>query len=134
MEPTSLATINYPLAPEKSKQFFFLKKQDQQDLQIQALVTDIAVEIKGYGYLKLSPPRLGQLERRLLHESRRVLETRVKLKHRALDYDTQILIVCRADIYSPLVRVIPTYRGPGGGGGGENWPLSLKTNKKTQGK
>jgi hypothetical protein len=114
------------LLPQRKANIFFLKKQDQQDLQIQALVTDIAVEIKGYGYLKLSPPRLGQLERRLLHDSRRVLETRVKLKHRALDYDTQILIVCRADIYSPLVRVIPTYRGPGRGGGGEKLPLSFK--------
>jgi len=37
----------------------------------------------------------------------------VKLKHHTLNYDTQIFIVCRTDIYSPLVGVVPTYKGEG---------------------
>jgi hypothetical protein len=102
--------INYPLLPKKINNS---EKQEQRDLQIQALVADITVEIKGYCYLKLSPSRFRQLERWLLHDSCWVLETWVKLKHHTLNYDTQILIVCRADIYSPLVGVVPTYKGGG---------------------
>jgi hypothetical protein len=44
--------INYSLLPKKINNS---EKQEQRDLQIQALVADITVEIKGYCYLKLSP-------------------------------------------------------------------------------
>jgi hypothetical protein len=65
------------------------------------------VKIKGDGYFKLSPSGLRQLERRLLHDSCRVVEARVKLEHRTLNHGTQILVRCRTDINSPFVRVEP---------------------------
>jgi len=86
---------------------FFFRIQLKLMKQIQALLTDITVEIKGYSYFKLSPSRFRQLEGWLLYNSCRVLETWVKLKHHMLNYDTQVLIVCRTDINSPLVRVVP---------------------------
>ena len=109
MKPTSRARLTTLLPPKINKS----EKQDQRDLQIQALVADITVEIKGYCYLKLSPSRFRHLKRWLLHDSCWVLETWVKLKHHTLNYDTQIFIVCRTDIYSPLVGVVPTYKGRG---------------------
>lgn len=75
--------------------------------QVQRLITNISVEMKGYNNFEFTPSTLRQLKRGTIHNPCRIVKTWVQLKNHTLHHHTEILISCTTNVNSPFMRLEP---------------------------